>query len=154
MLRFAPPNKPIMIAALGALLLAGAAAAAQSTKAQPRPPSPKAMGNVTSVEVQPPKTGAGSVACPEKLTVYGSITTDGPGDVQYTWVTSDGKSWPDSMIRFTSKGQEGVNTEWKVGKPGKTVHAWIRLKVLSPNRKLSPKVTFTLQCEAMKTRRK
>jgi hypothetical protein len=49
-------------------------------------------------------------------------------------------------VRFTGKGRQSVTTDWKAGEPGKTVTAWIRLKVLSPNKKLSPKRTFTLHC--------
>lgn len=49
-------------------------------------------------------------------------------------------------MRFASKGQQGVTTEWRVGEPGKTVNAWIQLKVISPNEKLSTKTTFTLHC--------
>ena len=143
---FAAPARPMVIAVLVALLMAGPAAEAQSTKAQPRPPRPKAAGEVTGVTLRPLKTGRGRVTCPAPLTFHGSITTDGPGDVEYTWVSSDGRSWPEQTVRFTGKGQQGVSTDWKVGEPGKTVTAWIRLKVLSPNRKLSTKTTFTLHC--------
>lgn len=146
MSRFAPRTKPIVIAALLAFLMAGSVAVAQSTKAQPPPPKPRAAGKVTGVQLRPLKTSLRKVTCPAKFTFFGTITTDGPGDVEYTWVSSDGKSWPDQTVRFSGKGQQGVTTDWRVGEWKETVNAWIRLKVISPNEKLSTKTTFTVHC--------
>lgn len=134
------------IAVLGTFLVSIPSTGTQSLKAQPRPPKPEAAGKVTGLELRPLKTSAWPVPCPAKPSFFGTITTDGPAEVTYTWVSSDGKSWPHHTVKFGGKGLQGVSTDWKVGGPGKTVKAWIQLKTLAPNEKTSSKTSFVLHC--------
>jgi hypothetical protein len=119
--------------------------AAQTSKAQPTPPRPRAAPEVTSVELRPVKTRFGQ-PCPIDLNFYGAITTNGAATVEYTWVSSDGRSWPTRKINFTAAGTKSVNESWKLGKPGQKVDEWMQIKVLSPNHMLSTKVTESFPC--------
>lgn len=124
-----------------------------TTKAQPRPKHPvAAKGRATSahlVGVNIPKTAA----CPVHLHFAGTITTDGPADVKYTWVSFDGGTWGTSNLNFTKAGTQKVSQEWQLGAPGQTIHGWLRLKVTSPDTLVSSKAPFNVVC-AGKTRRK
>ena len=119
--------------------------AAQTSKAQPTPPKPRAAPEVTSVELRPVKTRFGQ-PCPIDLNFYGAITTNGATTVEYTWVSSGGRSWPTRKINFTAAGTKSVNESWKLGKPGEKVDEWMHIKVLSPNHMLSTKVTESFPC--------
>ena len=143
------PLKPSHLSAVTALamfLLTAAAQQQPSAKAQQRPPRPESAYQVVSVELRPLKTGPRPVTCPAKPTFYGTIDTNGPVVVKYTWLTSDGKSWPTQVLRFSAKGQKSVTKVWRVGARGKTVNAWIQLKVISPNEMVSTKTSVTLNC--------
>jgi hypothetical protein len=135
-----------VIAVLSTLLITIPRIAALSPKAQPRPPKLEAAGKVTGVELRPLKTSARPVPCPAKPAFFGAITTDGPVEVTYTWITSDGKTWPNRTVKFGGKGLKSVTTDWKVGGPGKTVNDWIQLKTLAPNEKTSSRTSFVLHC--------
>jgi hypothetical protein len=131
--------RQIGIAAAGLFLVAVAA----SAQSRPGP----ANGKVTAVSLRPHKTGAQKIKCPAKPTFYGEITTDGPAVVKYTWVSSDGRSWPQTSLTFAAKGTKSVSVTWELGKPGHDVNAWIQLEVLSPNKVESAKAMFSFHCE-------
>jgi hypothetical protein len=106
---------------------------------------PDAHGEVTGVKVRPLKTGR-SVKCPAKPEIFGTIFTDGSAAGRYTWVSSDGRTWPEYSFTVKTGFLTGVSVGWELGKRGATVHAWIQLKILAPNRIISDKMTFTLNC--------
>jgi hypothetical protein len=118
---------------------------AQSSGAQPHPKHPIAGPVVTAVSLRPVKTRVGE-PCPANPTFYGEIATDGATTVKYTWVSSDGRSWPTRNLKFTSATTQSVSESWKLGAPGKHVNKWIELQILSPNRKTSNKVDYVLNC--------
>jgi hypothetical protein len=135
-----------VIAAVGVVLVASIAAA-QSTTAAPRPPRPRAKdGKVTTVKLAVSKSGR-ELKCPADFSDRGVITTDGPAEVKYRWVSSDGRSWPEHTLKFTRGGSKDVSVNWKVGKPGETVRVWLQLKVLSPNEVVSNKSSFEAICQ-------
>jgi hypothetical protein len=135
------------IAALGVLLVASVGAA-QSTKAKPRPPISKERGwQVTKVFLDPFVPETTIAPCPADFVFLGRITTDGPAEVKYTWVSSDGGTWPEQRLKFPSSRGKNVTVAWKVGKPGKTVKVWLQLKVLSPNEVVSNRSSLVVQCE-------
>jgi hypothetical protein len=147
MLELPKERQRFALVAMFLFLLVGSVAA-QSAQAQPRPPRPAAGPEVTAVSVRPLKTSAKPKPCPADPTLFGTIYTNGATDVKYTWVTSDGKSWPDKTVKVTSSKLAGVSTSWKLGKPGeKNVKAWIQLKVIDPNPMLSTKMSFEFHCE-------
>lgn len=67
--------------------------------------------------------------------------------MKYTWVSSDGRSWPETSLTFGAKATKAVVVIWELGKPGHNVNAWIQLEVLSPNKVESTKTTFSFRCE-------
>jgi hypothetical protein len=147
MFELSKEKAPFIAAALGLFLLPGSIAA-QSAKAQPRPPEPKKGPEVTGVQVRPLKTRVTPITCPADFSILGEITTNGATTVKYTWVTSDGKSWPDKTLKFTALGVQGVTLNWKPGKPGKkNVKAWVQLKIIDPNPMISTKMSFEFHCK-------
>ena len=128
------------------LLLMTSAAVAQSTRARPGPPRPQELkGKVTSVKLRYVRTGR-ETRCPANFPGFGAITTDGPADVKYTWVSSDGRSWPEHTLTFRGAGSKNASMTWHVGKPGEKVDVWLQLKVISPNEVLSKRSTFVVSC--------
>jgi len=142
------------IAALGVLLVASVAAA-QLTKEKPRPPRPKEReGKVTAIRVPVPvyefavyKSGM-KIPCPAFFSFDFIITTDGPAEVKYTWVFSDGHAQPPiPPSKFARSGRTHFVGGWNVGKPGETVKAWMKLKVLSPNEFVSNRSSLFVRCQ-------
>jgi hypothetical protein len=78
----------------------------------------------------------------------GTITTNGPAEVKYTWVSSDGGTWPEGTLKFVKAGSEKVSQQLEQGAPGSNVHGWLQLKVVSPNTVLSNKVNHNVICTA------
>ena len=114
--------------------------------ALPAEPPKTASGPViTAVELRPATTLLVQ-PCPVVLIFHGSITTTRATSVTYTWVDSRGRTWPEHHRRFTLAGGSGVTHKWKVGKPGKTVDAWVQLKVISPESRVSSKVPVHFTC--------
>lgn len=147
MFAYLKQSSVLTLAALGAFLISVSTAQQQpSANAPPHPQRHEAAPQVTGVQLRPHKTGPKPVSCPDKIPFYGVITTNGATKVKYTWVTSDGKSWPDETLNFAAKGLKPVSTEWRVGAPGKKVNAWIQLKTVEPNVKVSTKTTFAITC--------
>lgn len=111
--------------------------------ASPKNPPPGPA--ITGVELHPASTQLVQ-PCPVELVFHGDITTTRPVTVIYTWVDSRGRTWPDHHRRLSLSGVSAVTHKWKVGKPGKTVDAWVQLKVISPESHLSSKVPVHFTC--------
>jgi hypothetical protein len=77
----------------------------------------------------------------------GTITTNGPAEVKYTWVSFDGGTWPERNINFAKAGTEKVN-ESRQAPENQT--GWMQLKVLSPNAVMSPRANYRVMCPAGK----
>jgi hypothetical protein len=73
----------------------------------------------------------------------GTITTNGPAEVKYTWLSSDNSTWPEHTINFAKAGTEKVTESWQLGK---TYTGWVQLKIVSPNAILSPRANFRVTC--------
>src|ERR1700674_309477 len=133
------------IAALGVLLVASVGAAQK-----PRPRR-QISGQVTKVHLDPfvPETRIITkfAGCPGDFGFLGRITTDGPAEVKYTWVSSDGQTWPEQSLKYTIGRGLDVSITRKVGKPGKTVKVWMQLKVLSPNEVVSNRSSLVVRCQ-------
>jgi hypothetical protein len=119
-----------------------------SAKARPHPKREKEPPiKATKVTVRPLKANLKQVACPAKHTYYGTIVTNGPTELKYIWMTSDGKPHPEQNLKVELGGPQTVTQDWIVGEPGKTVHAWMQLKVTSPNTINSERMKFSFHCE-------
>lgn len=121
-------------------------AIAQSAKPQARPVPPvRRQARVTSAHLQAvPARYAG--ICPAKVQFKGTITTNGPAEVKYTWASSDGGTWPQGTIKFTAAGTRPVNESREVSAPGQS--GWMQLKVLSPNALHSIEAKYTFTCRS------
>jgi hypothetical protein len=142
------PSKILTLTALAASAVLACAicaltpiAATASGAAPVAPPPPV----ITSVEVHPAKILLVQ-PCPAALVFEGEITTSRPTSVTYTWVDSRGRTWPEHHRRFARAGGNAVTHKWKVGRPGKPVDAWVQLKVISPENRMSNKVPVHFTC--------
>jgi hypothetical protein len=111
----------------------------------PVPTKPPAGPVITGVELGPASTLL-EQTCPVVLVFHGHITTTRAVSVTYTWVDSHGRTWPQHRRRFSLPGVNGVSHKWRLGRPGKTVNAWVQLMVISPDQKLSNKVPVHFTC--------
>jgi hypothetical protein len=141
------------------LLLLGTASMtiAQTPKAQPRPVPPAARpqkkGRVTRAHLSvTPARSTG--ACPATFKFNGTITTDGPAEVKYTWVSFDGGTWPEHTLTFTGAGTKPVTESRQSGAPGETKSGWMEINVLTPNSVHSNKATFVMACGRPAPKRK
>jgi len=89
--------------------------------------------SVTSVDYElirnPP------VGCPTnvRFTIEATITTDGPADVDYRWVQSDGNSMSQTKpIDFTEAGSVTVTREWMIGKGDSPNPRWAQIIIEEP----------------------
>lgn len=148
------PTKFLVLTALAASLALACALSflsprsvlATSTVTSPEPPkNPPAGPAITGVELRPAATLLVQ-PCPVELIFHGEITTTRPTSVTYTWVDSRGRTWPEHHRRFSLAGVNGVTHKWKVGKPGKTVDAWVQLKIIAPQSLPSSKVPVHFTC--------
>lgn len=144
MLKFSQRLKPFIFAALAVFLLATVCAAQGPTsKPQTRPPRPVPAARVTRATLAA-LVPAGK-PCPITVELNGTITTNGPAEVKYTWLSSDNSTWPEKTINFAKAGTEKVNTTWQLGK---TYTGWVQLKVVAPNTILSTRANFRVNCGA------
>jgi hypothetical protein len=140
--KFSQSYKQYTLTTLAVFLMAMFCAAQQqpTSKAQPRPTPPKAAGKVTRATL-----GAVVPAgkCPVTVQLNGTITTNGPTEVKYTWLSSDNSTWPQATLNFTQAGTQKAATTWQLGA---AYTGWVQLKVLSPNAILSPRANFKVTC--------
>ncbi len=83
---------------------------------------------VTSVSFTPSHSGS---CASGKYTIQATVTVNGPGEVTYYWVRSDGA--PDTAVRpalvFTAAGSQTISTEWNTSATG----LWMDLYIDKPN---------------------
>jgi serine/threonine-protein kinase len=101
-------------------------------------PSFKAVADVT------PPVAASKCATPSSFTYSGTLTATAPGTLKYQWVYSSGKPGPVQTVSFTSAGHKTVSGE--TVKTKKAGSGWAELKVISPVKQTSNKVSYKLLC--------
>jgi hypothetical protein len=143
MSKFSRSFKQCTFTASAIVLMAMLCAAQQqpTSKAQPRPTPQRAVAKVTRATL-----GAVVPAgkpCPVTVQLNGTITTSGPAEVKYTWLSSDNSTWPEKTINFTKAEMQKVTETWQLGK---TYTGWVQLKVVSPNSLLSNRANFKVTC--------
>jgi hypothetical protein len=134
------PSKFLAMTAVTSLVFMGTTGSPSAL-----PNTPPAGPAITGAQLHPASTLLVQ-PCPVELVFHGEITTTRPVTVTYTWVDSRGRTWPEHRRRLSLAGVSGVTHKWKVGKPGKTVDAWVQLKVISPESLLSGKVPVHFTC--------
>ncbi len=118
----------------------------QSASAQSKPKHPPKVPVVTALKLRPIKTSTKKYTCPAAFTLSAEILTNGATKVKYTFVSSDGRSWPQHTLTFASASQQSVSQSFKVGSAGKNVNDSIQLSILSPNSLLSNTIVLALAC--------
>lgn len=83
-----------------------------------------------------------SGSCPRDITFYGTITTNGSGEVKYRWIRSDGTETGESTLGFDFASSKSVENSWsRNGGNG-----WEKLKIVSPNTLESSQALFSISC--------
>jgi len=82
-------------------------------------------------------------ACPKTINFWGTITTNGPGTVTYTWERSDGSSTGPESITFSTASTKTVTNQWTRGEGIE----WQRLHILTPDDGVSSQIDFELTCD-------
>ncbi len=83
--------------------------------------------------------GAG---CPAQVVFTGYIETDGPLQVTYQWLRSDGPH-AEKVLTFARASRQNVSAKWTVKK---TMSGWVQLAILSPQRFQTAKSVFSVNC--------
>lgn len=85
--------------------------------------------SVTYKIVRTPETG-----CPVNVlyTVYATITTNGPYEMQYYWEQKDGNESARKSLVFTEAGSITVSREWMVGRGDSPNPRWMQIVVTDP----------------------
>jgi hypothetical protein len=102
---------------------------------------------VTSVDyelVRNPPTG-----CPTnvRFTIYATITTNGPADVDYRWVQSDGNSMSQAKpLDFKEAGSVTLTREWMIGKGDSPNPRWAQIIIENPDYQEFGKVEILNVC--------
>lgn len=67
--------------------------------------------SVTYKVVRKPETGCATNVW---YTVYATITTNGPAEVYYRWLQSDGNNTGDKKLKFNQAGSQTLTREWSM----------------------------------------
>lgn len=88
------------------------------------------------------------IGCPTNVrhTIYATITVDGPAELDYRWLQSDGNESGIKSYDFTEAGSITVSREWMVGKGDSPNTRWMQIVVLEPKYQEFPKMEFENVC--------
>lgn len=76
------------------------------------------------------------------FTITANITTNGPGEVTYKWIRSDGASGAiQGPVIFAAAGTQSVNTQWFVSAPASSF--WMDIYIDSPNHQQFGRANFS-----------
>ena len=80
--------------------------------------------------VRNPPTG-----CPTNVryTLYATISSNGPVDIDYFWSQSDGNNTSIKPLEFTEAGSITISREWMIGRGDNPNPRWIELVVTEPD---------------------
>src|SRR5687767_3300462 len=97
--------------------------------------------------------GRMSGPCPLRVVFNGSITANGPGTIEYTFVRSDGATGPSYKMEFLKAGSQPVTTDWTLGDATTLprYEGWQTIKILSPNEIESSREAgrFEINCQVV-----
>ena len=101
------------------------------------------VAGVTYKLVREPETG-----CPTNVryTVFATISTNGPVDIDYFWNQSDGNESGVKTLEFKQAGTEVLSREWMIGKGDSPNPRWIEFVVTSPEYQEYGKQTILNSC--------
>src|SRR5579859_2061503 len=135
-----------LLSLFAVLLLVSAIGFAQKKPAKNvarKAPAKAGKATAARLAVRPVKF---SGPCPAHLLFAGSVTTNGPAEVSYTFKSFDGGTWGAQHLKFEKAGSQNVSQDWQLGGAGQTVNGWLQLEVTSPNAVHSTPAKFTVVC--------
>ena len=74
------------------------------------------------------------------------ITSNGPVTVYYDWIQSDGHSYRNRKIIFTSASTKSVSYEWSQGIGSSTNPRWVQVIITDPTYQEWPEATLPILC--------
>jgi hypothetical protein len=83
-----------------------------------------------------------SGGCPARVHFNGRIRANGPLDVTYQWLRSDG-SHTEHQLHFARPSTQNIGTDWQLNK---TMNGWMQLVILEPSRMQTAKANFSVHC--------
>lgn len=102
------------------------------------------VSSVTYELIRNPPTG-----CPTnvRFTIKATITTNGPAEVDYRWIQSDGNSMSQSKpLDFTEAGSATITREWMIGKGDSPNPRWAQIIITEPDYQEYGKVEILNTC--------
>ncbi len=99
--------------------------------------------SVTYTVVRDPAYG-----CPTNVryTIYATITTNGPAEVTYRWLQSDGNHSKKKTLTFTEADSQTVSVTWTLHLGATTNPRWVAIYELSPQQREWDRQWFTYDC--------
>jgi hypothetical protein len=89
-----------------------------------------------------------SGACPADIKFKGTITSEKPGKVQFTFIRSDGVLQSVETLDFSAPGTKEVNAVWTAGvHKSQRYEGWEAIKIVYPEALESNKSAFKLVCD-------
>lgn len=79
---------------------------------------------------------------PQTVELHGTIRTNGPCNVNYSFVRSDGASGPVSNLLFDGPGERPVSTTWTLGR---SCEAWVSIRISTPGLFSSARAPFRVR---------
>ena len=80
-------------------------------------------------------------------TVYATITTNGPAEVDYQWLQKDGNDTGIKTLKFTKADSITISREWKLHRSDSQGEKWMQIIIHSPNYFEYPKATWVFDCQ-------
>ncbi len=112
-------------------------------------PAEKPVYAVTSVDYRITRTPSGGCPANTTYTAYATITTNGPMNIKYRWIHSDGGGAVTGKLEFKEAGSQTVSDIWKIhlgSSPND--NRWFAIVIIEPTYKeFLPGIGFDYTCK-------
>ena len=85
--------------------------------------------------------------CPRQFDFHGNVKINGPSDVVYTWLRSDGTGTSVDTLKFEAAGEKKILSSWTLGSDKKKYEEWQQLKIISPIDTVSNQANIVFECK-------
>jgi hypothetical protein len=103
-----------------------------------------AVSNVSYKVIRDPAAGCATNVW---YTVQATITTNGPTEVWYKWLQSDGNDSGDKKLVFKSATSMTVEREWSMHLGVNPGTKWMQIVITAPGYTEYPQATFIYDCK-------
>ena len=101
---------------------------------------------ITAVDFSMERDPATGCVANETHTLYVTLTTNGPVEVQYRWVQSDGNNSGTQTLKIKTATTTTLSRSWKLHLATNTGTRWIGFVITEPFSKEYPPIEFTKTC--------